>query len=127
MEKSNQRPLRSSGEGTTVMLKIKKKSGLTRRGARPRLEGDVTDAPSNNKCHYHAHCSNSAVHKASMNVGLIYLCQDCLAKAKEAAQKNPTAVADREKAESKSRSLEYKKNKLTLSGGGANGTGKRSK
>ena len=127
MEKSNQRPLNSSGEGTTVMLKIKKTSGPTRGGARPRLEGEVTDAPLNYKCHFHPLCSNLAVHKASINVGTVYLCHDCLARAKKAAQKNPTAVADREKAEHKSRSLEYKKNQLTLSGGGANGTGKRSK
>lgn len=64
-----------------------------------------------------------ALYLAELNVGVLTLCGTCLESARKAGNKRPGAAKEREKREAKSRADDYKKERVTVSGGGANGTG----
>ncbi len=87
----------------------------------PRLEGLVTKARDGSMCTY---CPNTpAPYLAELNVGVLTLCAACLESARKVGNKRPGAAMDREKQEAMSRADDYKKERVTVSGGGANGTG----
>ena len=66
-------------------------------------------------------------HMAQLTSGWLPICADCLVLARKAQVKLERKVPLRDKAEKARRRLEYEKDKLTVSGGGANGTGRRAR
>ena len=76
---------------------------------------------SGGKCHK---CNSPAEYMANTNQGANWkFCAKCLESAEAAGAKRPDAVKDREERDKKAMREEYSRNHVTISGGGANGTG----